>query len=260
MNLKSLVAVAAVLVSANAHSGLSHREVKLQARYTDRVLKCTRKAVDQKRGGLVAIEFAKTYLEKAQATQNDVKGLKALYKACNKERKDLARQKDVTWGELQAEVENTVTDNQAVLSILKTFTHPYVKCSLAGANVNVGVGIVVGVGMRVASCKATNGKRFFGIAPEGELGIGGGLHALVGSNQFGYYLHDEYYNDSNIQPYDDDLYLTAGIGPAAAGAIRGNGDDFGVGFGLMFTGRSGVNFKIIPRTNDFDNLRRALLK
>jgi len=260
MKLKALFVSAVLLISANAQAELSKRDKKLQARYTDRVLKCTRKAVDQKRGGLASLEFAKTYLEKAQATKNDVKGLKTLYKTCNKERKDLERQRDVTWTEIQTELENTVTDNKAVQQILKTFTHPYVSCKLAGANVNVGVGLVIGVGMRVASCKATNGKRFFGIAPEGELGIGGGLHTLVGSNSFGYYLHDEYYNDSNIQPYDDDLYLTAGIGVAGAGAIQGNGDDYGVGFGLMFTGRSGVNFKIIPRTNDFAKLRTALLK
>jgi hypothetical protein len=66
--------------------------------------------------------------------------------------------------------------------------------------------------------------------------------------------------DSNIQPYDDNIYLTAGIGVAGAEAIRGNGDDYGVGFGLMFTGRSGVNFKIIPITNDFSKRRTALLK
>jgi hypothetical protein len=260
MKLKSLVAAAIVLASANAHANLSERDMKLQARYTDRVLKCARKAVDQKRGGLFSIELASKYLTKAQEIKGDVKGLKALYKACNDERLDLDRQKDVTWGELQAEVENTVTDNKAVQSILKTFTHPYVKCNLAGANVNVGVGIAIGVGMKVASCKATNGKRFFGIAPETEFGIGGGFHALVGSNTFGYYLHDVYYRDNNVQRFNSNVMITAGIGPAGAGEFEGDDEGFGLGIGLMFTGRTGINFKIIPRTNDFDALRAALLK
>lgn len=261
MKTKMILIVSILMASANANAELSKREVKLQARYINRVLKCARKAIDQKRGGLEAVKFAATYLNDAQVKKDDIKALKDLYKTCNKERKEMEKQKDVTWGEFHSEVENTIEEGTPVQNILRSFTHPYIKCSLAGANLNIGVGLVIGAGLKVASCKATNGKRFYGIAPEGELGIGGGFNALVGSNQFSYYLHDDYYRDSNIQSYDDDLYLTVGLGLSMGGALAGgNGEDVGVGVGLMFTGRSGTNFKFIPRTNDFSSLRRQLLQ
>ncbi len=241
-------------------STLSKKEVKKQTKYINKLLKCTRGSVEQKRGGLESISFSANYLRLAKENKENISELKKLQKECNKKRKKIARQNDVSWDEIQNEIQARFDKKTFQNEILSRFADPYAKCKLKGANLNFGLGFVIGAGVKVTSCKATNGKRFFGIAPELEFGVGGGLHLLGTSNHIGYYIHTKRGRENFIHLYEGELTGTIGLGIAAEGEIQGEGSGLGIGVGLMITSRSGLNFKMIPRKNDFSFHRNLILK
>ena len=231
---------------------------KNQHKYSNRILKCIRKTINQKRGGIESARVALKYLTELKTNYSNNSKLEEIAKSCKEERRGLEKQKEVYWKDIESELVAATKNQITERTILRGFIYPKATCILKGANVNIALGGKIGVGLRISSCLESNGKRYDGLLPEGELGYGYGGNFLTGSKTvFSYYPRQ-----ALIGTYQSYTVRTGGSGLVQAKDEQQaeNVIDKGIGFSYGRSKRAAPNFIVTPIRNDFSKIKEKLFQ
>jgi hypothetical protein len=224
-------------------------------KYVDKIMKCARKTVDQRRGGTKSVEIAYRYLTEARY-EKDSDRLKQLYKECKRERKSLKRNR-IAWDELyKTHSELRSQSDQEISFLVDNYIRPWAECKAGGMDFLIGAGITLGAGLKVGKCRGSNGKKYIAVVPEGMFGLGLGAHVGVSTDEW-YFNMRRYFNVKSRT-------ISGNVGIVLSLSMPMMGDEerrsYGVGLGYHFYGSKGRGARIIPLGTDEEYLRKKLFK
>jgi hypothetical protein len=224
-------------------------------KYVDKIIKCTRKTIDQRRGGTQSVEIAYRYLTEAKF-EKDSDRLKQLYKECKKERKSHKRRRQ-PWPEIfKAHLEVNTQSDPDVGNLIGSFIRPWGVCKAGGVDLLVGAGLSLGVGMKAGKCRGSNGKKYIAVVPEFMFGIGIGAHAGMSFNRWHFNMRRYFAIKSGGLNANTGMFFSI----SKPVIDEGTGESYGVGLGLHMYGQLGRGMRLIPLGTDEDYLRKKLFK
>ena len=218
----------------------------------NKILKCTRKIVEQNRGGDEGLKFAANALENASTEKNNPEALKNIKKVCYKFKRHNKKNKKIDRKSISEKIKNLdISENTK--EILKPFNRPYYECKFRNIEAQIAIGIGVGAGLGAAKCEGTNGRRYILLIPQASFNMG----FIAGVFSRGAEIGDD---NRLIGLASDDGYLAAGYFLGGIFDASAELDQIGTGVGLgAALGLSGqLRFKAIPLTNKFQSIKESM--
>lgn len=213
-----------------------------------KILKCTRKIVEQNRGGDNGLKFAGRVLEDASIEKNNPEALKNISRVCNKFKRKQVKSSFIDRKSIDEKI-GALEVSESTKEILKPFNTPYYECKFRNVEAHIAIGIGVGAGLGAAKCEGTNGRRYILLIPQLNFNMG----FIAGVFSRGAEIDDD---NRLIGLATDEGYLAAGyfLGGLFDGGAELDQIGTGVGLGVAMGISGQLRLKAIPLRNKFDSL------